>query len=381
MAEMTPNSPVPVPATFADLTAEWLTKAFRSGLGDDRGSADWAVESVEVEPLGPSVGLLGDLARLRIEYTDPTLAAAPSTAIVKLPTAEPGGRQVGAMLRAWAREVAFYRQIAPSSPGAQVPACYHAAADPAADRWVVVLEDRPMLPVDPATGATPEQAAAAVDALAVFHRTWWNTEQTFDWMPGFDTTGVGGLQAAWLDALPIFRERYAHVVPGPTEAWVERFANQLPEWSDRAATEPLTVVHADYRLENLIFAPPTPTPAAEASDHLDVTIIDWQTALRGPGAMDLTSFCATSLTIDDRRANEADLIARYLDGLAAGGVQVDPDWFERSYDENMLWWMGQFANNLARLEPDDPATQRSLDTMIERTYTAALDRNVVQLLE
>ncbi|MGI9612057.1 MAG: phosphotransferase family protein, partial [Acidimicrobiales bacterium] len=322
----------------------------------------------------------GDLARLYIDYTDPAIATAPSTVIVKLPTEEPGGRQVGSMLRAWAREVAFYQQVAPASPGARVPACYHVAADPGADRWVVVLEDRPMLAVDPAAGATPEQAAAAVDALAVFHRTWWQRDQAFDWMPGFDTMGVGGLQPAWLDALPVFRERYAHVVPGPTGAWVERFADQLPNWSDRAATEPLTVVHADYRLDNLIFAPPTPGATTDADDGLDVTIIDWQTALRGPGAMDLTSFCATSLTIADRRDCEADLIARYLDGLSAGGLEVDTDWFERSYDENLLWWMGQFANNLARLEPDDPATQRSLDTMIERTYTAALDRDVVRLL-
>ena len=38
-----------------------------------------------------------------------------------------------------------------------------------------------------------------------------------------------------------------------------------------------------------------------------VTMIDWQTVLRGPAAMDLTSFCATSLTVEQRRAGEADL--------------------------------------------------------------------------
>lgn len=96
--------------------------------------------------------------------------------------------------------------------------------------------------------------------------------------------------------------------------------------------------------------------------------------------MDLTSFVMTSLTIEDRRGAETDLINRYLDRLAAGGIVVDRDGFDHSYDENVLWWMGQFAHNLARLKPKDEAIQRSLDTMIERTFTTAEDRDVGRLL-
>lgn len=375
-AAFEPDSSVDVPGSFADLTADWIAAALRHGPGPAAGNAggglDVAVVDVTVEPFGASVGLLGDLARVHIDVREPN--SGPSSVIVKLPASDPGGRQVGSMLRAWAREVAFYQELAPASPGARVPRCYYAGADPAAERWVVVLEDCPAVAVDPAVGATEAQATAAVDALAQFHRTWWERGRDFEWMPGFDTTGVGGLQAAWLDALPEFRRRYGHVTPGPTAEWVERFATILPDWSDRTARAPLTVVHADYRLDNLLFAP------GSGAETVVVTMIDWQTALRGPGAMDLTSFCATSLTIGDRRAAEADLIARYLSGLAIGGVEVDPERFAISYDENLLWWMGQFANNLARLEPDDADTQGALDTMIERTYTAALDRNVGRLL-
>lgn len=355
-----------VPATFEDLTPAWLDDVLRAGRSTDgMEPVDADVAAVDVEPLGPSAGLLGDLARLRITYGR---GHGPATLIVKLPASDPGGRQVGTMLRAWAREVAFYREVAPASPGARVPACYWADGDPDRSRWVVVLEDCRSDPADPDRGATARQAEAAVDALAVFHATWWQSATTFDWMPGFDTTGVGGLLGPWLEAIPVFLDRYAHVVPAPTGEWLRRFAPTLGRWSDRVATEPLTVVHADYRLENLLF------------DGDEVTMIDWQTALRGPGAMDLTSFVVTGLAVDARRASERELIDRYLDGLGARGVAVDREWFGRSYDENLLWWMGQFANNLARLEPDDPATQRALDTMIERTYQAALDRDVGRLL-
>lgn len=109
-------------------------------------------------------------------------------------------------------------------------------------------------------------------------------------------------------------------------------------------------------------------------------MIDWQTALRGPGAMDLTCFLATSLSVESRRELEGSLVERYLKALAAAEIQIDADWFAQSYDENLLWWMCQFGNNLSRLRPDDPETQAALDTMIERTYTAGLDRNVGRLL-
>ena len=364
---MATASPVPpLPDRIDELTAGWLEAALVAG-GPDGIGLDVEVASVVVEPLGAAVGFLGDLARLRITYQR---GEGPATVIVKLPPADPGGRQVGSMLRAWAREVAFYQEVVPASPGARVPHCHHAAADPEAERWVVVLEDVPSEPVDAITGATPAQAEVAIDALAAFHRAWWGGPTTpraaFGWMPGFDTTGVGGLAPAWEDATPLFLRRYGHLVPAPTEEWLRRLPTWLPAWSARAATEPLTVVHADYRLDNLLV------------DGSRVTMIDWQTALRGPGAMDLSSFIVTSLTIDARRDGEEELMGRYAAGLGLG--PDERQWLARSYDENLLWWMGQFANNLARLEPDDDAAQLQLDTMIERTFTAALDRDAGRLI-
>jgi hypothetical protein len=350
----------PVPGVIGDLTSVWLDAALRSG-----GLLDVGVASIDVEPLGPSVGLLGDLARLHVAYRR---GVGPATLIAKLPTSDPGGHHVGSMLRAWAREVAFYRELAPRSTETDIPTCFYTGADNDARRWVVVLEDCPSDPVDTTSGATESQARSAVIAIARFHAKWWESDQSFAWMPGFDTSGVGGLQPAWLEAIPTFLNRYSHVVPGPTGDWLQQFAPRLVEWSDRVAAEPLTVVHADYRLDNLLFK----------DDH--VTIIDWQTTLRGPAAMDLTSFLATSLTIEQRRATETELIALYLDTLSDTGLAIDAGWFTTSYDENLLWWMGQFASNLSRLEPDDPQTQQALDLMIERTYTAGLDRDVGRLL-
>ena len=357
-----------VPGSFEEVTASWMAAA----LG--RPGRPAAIESVDVEPLGPGVGFLGDVARVGITWAsaDDGSDQRPSTVIVKLPPADPGGRQVGTMLNVWAREQAFYQEVAPAWPEAQVPGCHHAEADPEAGRFVLLLDDCPSEPLDTAAGATDDQARAGVDALAAFHGHWWGRGTDFAWMPGFDRAGVGGLAGVWLDAIPVFLERYGHLLPDGTGRWLEAAPDWLGRWSDRAGTEPLTVVHADYRLDNLRY------------HDGRVTILDWQTALRGPGPMDLSSLVVTGCTIDDRRRLEPELIDRYRTGLEAAGVdlatEIGPGWLERSYDENLLWWMGQFASNLARLEPDEPAAQAALDTMIERTYVAGADREVGRLL-
>ena len=255
----------PVPGGFGDLTADWMEAALRAGPVPGGGGIgpDVTVASVAVAPLGPHVGFLGDLARVTITYTR---GSGPASVIVKLPTTDPGGHQVGSMLRAWAREVAFYREVAPASPGARVPRCWHTGADAAAGRWVVVLEDLgPGAGGGGTAGATGPQVSAAVNALAELHATWWGSSPPrFAWMPGFDVAGVGGLAPAWAEAHPRFLARYGHVVPDPTGDWLLRLAEWLGPWSDRVAAGPLTVVHADYRLDNLLFtsadAVPTPAP-------------------------------------------------------------------------------------------------------------------------
>lgn len=351
---------IPVPATFDDVTAEWVDAALREG-----GVLDAQIASAIVVPMHASKGLIGDLATIHVTYS---AGEGPSAFVIKLPAANPDSRRIGDMLHAYAREVAFYRHVAPQAADTRLARCYYSGADEHVGRWAILLESIEADEFDFFDGATTAQANAAVDALADFHHLWWGTKAPFAWMPGFDATGVGGLQPLWLNNLPVFVDKYRQVLPGPTAEWVLAFAPQLTTWSIRAAGEPLTMVHSDYRIDNLVFQ----------GDQ--VTMIDWQTAMRAPAAMDLSCFISTSLSIDDRRTAEDTLIDRYLNQLTAQGTRVDRAWFLQSYDENLLWWMGQFGNNLAHLDPGDDATGAALATMVERVYTAALDRDVGRLL-
>ena len=350
---------VAVPATFDDITAGWLTAALAEG-----GEIEAVVDQLVVEPMDASKGLIGDLAVLHVTYSS---GAGPDSFVLKLPAASPDSRRIGEMLNAYGREVAFYRHVAPGSD-IQVPRCFYAGEDREARRWAIVLELIEADEFDFFGGATQAQAVAAVDSLADFHARWWNHDEPFDWMPGFDVGGVGGLQPLWLENLPTFVDRYAAELPAPTAEWVLAFAPQLADWSARAAHEPLTMVHSDYRIDNLLF------------QGGSVTMIDWQTAMRAPAAMDLSCFLITSLDIEHRRRQEDSLVQRYLDRLRVRGITVDRDWFDRSYGENILWWMGQFGNNLAHLDPADTTARAGLTTMVTRVYAAGLDHHVGHLL-
>lgn len=360
MSSRSDQQPVTVPGSFEDITVEWLNQALAEG-----GVVDAAVDSIRIELMDPSKGLIGDLASVYPTYAD---GSGPEAFAIKLPAASADSRRIGDMLNAYLREVAFYRHVAPQSPDIRVPRCFYAGEDLASGRWAIVLEFIEADEFDVFAGADPGQAAAAIDALADFHAVWWNAETRFEWMPGFDSTGVGGLQPLWLKSLPSFVDRYRGVLPGATAEWVLRFAPQLTEWSARAAQEPLTMVHSDYRIDNLLF------------QGADVTMIDWQTAMRAPAAMDLSCFITTSLDVEVRRRDEDSYIDRYLQRLEHNGVEVDRDWFLRSYDENILWWMGQFGNNLAYLDPPSETVAAALTQMIERVYTAGMDRYVDRLI-
>lgn len=351
---------IAVPVSFDDVTLEWINAALHEG-----GVLDALIASVIVEPMHPSKGLIGDLATIYVTYRR---GSGPSAFVLKLPAANPDSRHIGEMLHAYAREVAFYRHVAPHAVDTRLARCYYSGADEHAGRWAILLESIEADEFNFFAGATMAQANAAVDALADFHHLWWNAADPFDWMPGFDTSGVGGLTSLWLANLPFFVDKYREVLPDPTAEWVLAFAPRLSTWSARAAGEPLTMVHSDYRIDNLLFQ----------GDQ--VTMIDWQTTMRAPAAMDLSCFISTSLGMDDRRNNEGVLIDRYLNRLTMQGTFVDRSWFLQSYDENLLWWMGQFGNNLAHLDPEDHATSAALSTMVKRVYTAAFDRDVGRLL-
>ena len=74
------------------------------------------------------------------------------------------------------------------------------------------------------------------------------------------------------------------------------------------------MVHADFRLDNMLFVPGDPDPV----------VVDYQTVNWGGGAYDLAYFLGGSLEPEVRRADLDELLAGYHQALGAHGVTGYP---------------------------------------------------------
>jgi aminoglycoside phosphotransferase (APT) family kinase protein len=104
-------------------------------------------------------------------------------------------------------------------------------------------------------------------------------------------------------------------------------------------------------------------------------LYDWQCAARGGGARDVAYALSTHLTVEDRRAWERDLLARYCDRLAAAGCRV-PN-FEAAllaYRQQMLHAMFMWLVTIGRysLQPEMQPKDVTLES-VRRTCQAAED--------
>ena len=88
-----------------------------------------------------------------------------------------------------------------------------------------------------------------------------------------------------------------------------------------------SLMHGDYRLDNLLFDP----------DRSRVTVVDWQTLGVGLPARDLSYFTATSLPPELRASTEQGLVDDYHRALLCYGVTgYDRDTCWRDYRLGML---------------------------------------------
>jgi hypothetical protein len=72
---------------------------------------------------------------------------------------------------------------------------------------------------------------------------------------------------------------------------------------------PRTIIHGDYRLDNLFFDHPDGSPVAA---------IDWQISSRGRGIFDVAYFISSSLDPEPRRTHEERLVRKWYDIVTDG---------------------------------------------------------------
>ena len=285
-------------------------------LGDilaRNGWIDAGVAELSVTELGVGVGLLGSVRRVRLRYERPVAAAGlrnPASVVVKLPSDNPANRAIAEHFGYHARELGVYRHLLPR-PGVATPTCY--ATDETADGLpVLVLEDLGQhRHGDQVAGASEAEALAAAALLGSIHAAFWDDPRLRRqrWLPGPTDPVVAGYGELFAMTWPTFLQRHADGIDSQHLATAAVAIDRFSEVCSRFAHGVVTLVHGDYRLDNLLFSPSG-----------DAIALDWQLAAWGRGPYDLAFFAAGSIETELRRRIEVLLVDTYHDALAAGGV-------------------------------------------------------------
>jgi hypothetical protein len=321
-----------LPTTPEEVTSEWLFAAL--GIRD----TSQRVATATWEQIGQGYGLTGVVARFHMDGADPP------TLIAKFPMAEPDvpstywavqQRDVAAIRRYYercAREVRFYREIAPRSPTI-APRCYYAAADEANRRIVLLLEDLGAGRAgDVLRGCSPDDAAPVMAGLASFHARWWEQPAAFPWLPRWGGANQAR-QERYARMIAPFLARYGDHLPGPIRALVERLGTRYGALLAALDATPATIIHADLHLDNIAFNPVGVTPSA--------VVLDWQSVCCGPAAVDLAPFIVGALAVEERRRVADDLVRHYHTRLLDAGVAGYP--IERLREDCRLALVRQVA--------------------------------------
>ena len=296
-----------IPCKPEDLTADWLA-----------GVLGTHVTSVEVAAIG--TGQTGATYRVAATYAGGP-GDAPATFAVKLPAQDDAVRERVAL--GYLSEVEFYSTVT-TQVAIPVPGCFYSEISSDGADFVLLMADMaPAVQGDQIAGCTTAEASLAVEALAGLHGPSWGDRRWFDLpsivmpKPG-DAEAAKGLGDVAVMAADITLDKLGGKVSDEDRVTLTTSMALVSPWL-MAEPERFSLMHGDYRLDNLLFDP----------ERTRVTVVDWQTIGLGLPARDLAYFTATSLRPDDRAGLERDLVQRYHRALVGYGV---PD-----YDLQTCW--------------------------------------------
>ncbi len=112
---------------------------------------------------------------------------------------------------------------------------------------------------------------------------------------------------------------------------------------NRDSNRPMTVVHGDYRLDNMMFGGPYP-----------VAVVDWQSPTIGSAGQDLAYWVGTSLDPALRKAHDRELVTHYFEALSnytIGDYSLEQCWDDYCHFAFAGWNMAVIASILVEQTP------------------------------
>jgi len=337
-----------IPQRSEELTAEWLTEITELGA---------TVSSVECEDIGTNVGFMGEVIRCHLTWDTPSEPASgpasdsptstdlPKSVIVKVPTQVDANFAAGDALQSYEREIVVYQQLRPSL-GLPMPEYVYGAMDPdpapwlqrpvlflfdhlpirginwviaqflklsgkSKRRYILVLEDiADARSPSQMAGGSLDDARRSLEVLARFHATNWlrtDAADTYNRIWHADRASRV-FQASYVRNRERFVERFGEAIGAEKLARLDEIQTRVPEISSALAREPWSLLHGDFRLDNVLFRP-----------NGEIVVLDLQGLGSGRPAIDVAYFITTALT-GAHRHQEEHLLRTYHDALVEAGV-------------------------------------------------------------
>ena len=270
----------------SDLLTDLLTsKGLSARLSQD-------VELIDVRQLG--LGYMSDVFRVNIHSQN-----LPGSMILKTVSSDEVRAAIADRFHSYHKECFFYQNLA-AETGIRVPHCYYASAEP----FVLLLEDLNAAAEIPLmVGTTLQQSLTAVTRLSQLQSHSW--QQYEPALPGFEKA----LAASTDDMSSFVSQRLSELPRTPESELLQHYANNPMAHLKLFLDQPQVLSHMDFRLDNFRFI-----------DN-DLVIFDWGDYCIAPIGFDLAYLAVTSLSIDNRRAWEARMLALHIEQLKLNGIE------------------------------------------------------------
>jgi len=336
-----------VPWLPSHLTPERITLWLQQSGGLEK---DNKVRTVDLKPFAIGEGLMSIMYRVTVVYEYAPKNGLKTAFVCKLspPAAKP--RVLGALLSLFEAEVNFYNKGLKEATKMDAPNCYYAGSA-SNGRYCILLEDlSPAKAGQQLAGVKIEHAREATKTLAKFHAKYrgkMRTEKVFEgWLLRQDDRAYWKLvKGSYVKAAKTVQPRIDNVFKTPNvdgfSQIAVKFGDNFDKWMELVcldnkelnpnANSQLTLTHGDFRAENMFFDAPTSfngsnstTSAAtggskddggDGGGGLGMRLVDFQLLKESSGPAELCYFVGTSMTIEDRRKYEVELLQLYYDEM------------------------------------------------------------------
>jgi hypothetical protein len=318
-----------MPSSVADVTPELLNAIIRPWHPEIRVEA---VEVLDNKAYGDGMVSTAARALLGVRYAAGSPADLPERVVLKL--ARNPDFLIGPL---YANEVRFYNLLAPQIGDVESPFSLGGAYDPDSQQFGLLLGDLTLRNArfpNASEHVTIEEVRNIVENLARLHARFWQSPRFASDLSWVETHVDGPLARFMHELVPAAIQQEIDTEQFKTEL-VERLrttGDELKQGTHRLhrhqQTLPHTLLHGDTHIGNTYLL-----PGGKGG------LLDWQLCVRGHHMHDVNYLITTALSIGTRRANERDLLAYYLDRLAAFGVSNAPG-FEESWTEykrTLIW--------------------------------------------